>query len=62
MLGKILCPCIVREYRDTVVCRGIMEPERREELVRCLEQDDCGGVEIPTNAEIWELVGEMWEK
>lgn len=39
-----------------------MEPERREELVRCLEQDDCGGVEIPTNAEIWELVGEMWEK
>lgn len=39
-----------------------MEPERREELVRCLEQGDCDGVAVPTNAEMWELVGEMWNR
>lgn len=39
-----------------------MEPERREELVRCLELGECDGVAAPTNSELFELVGEMWKK
>ena len=50
------------KVRGTSICRSILNVDRREELVRCLENGECDGVAAPTNVEIFELVGEMWNK
>lgn len=40
----------------------MMTPERREEVINCLEHGICDGVPTLTSSELLELVADSWDE